>query len=505
MFTDKQTGWQGPLGSWFALLGGLVLPLAFAPFYLYPIAVISLMLLFASWRYSTPRQAFWRGWLFGLGLFGVGVSWVFVAIHEFGQASLLLAGILTAGFVAFLALLPALLGWAVKHISRKQLSSIDFVVLLPLAWVSLEYLKSWLLTGFPWLEIGTSQLDGPLAGAIPVMGVYGASWLVALCAGLLLAVIIHRRWLLLLPAILMWPAGSYIATHQWTQPQGDALQVSMIQGNVSQEIKWNPEQLQTTLALYAQLTAENWASDVIIWPENAATAFYHQLSEHYLSPLAAQAQRQNTTLVLGLPVLDDDGERYYNGMVKLGEQPEFYYKKQLVPFGDYIPLEFLRGLIAFFDLPMSGFQPGPAQQPLIEIAGQPVGITICYEDAFTNEVRNTLPVATMLINATNNAWYGDSFAPHQHLQISRSRALEVGRPIMRVTTNGISAFIDHQGQLYAQTPQFQQAVLTESVQPRQGLTPYAKWGQRPLIIIMILSALAWLYWRLTSRADRLFG
>jgi len=504
MFTEKRTGWQGPLGSWFALLGGCLLPVAFAPFYFYPIAVLSLMLLFASWRHSSPRQAFWRGWLFGLGMFGVGVSWIYVAIHEFGEASVFLAGLLTLGFVAFLALLPAAMGWLVKRISRKKLTSLDFVLLLPVAWLGFEYLKSWLLTGFPWLEIGTSQIDGPLAGFIPVIGVYGVTGLVALCAGLLLAVLVHQRWWLLLPVILIWPAGMYLKTQQWTVEEGDPLTVSMIQGNVSQEIKWDPEQLQNTLTLYASLTGQHWDSDLIVWPENAATAFYHQLESSYFTPLAEEARRQNTDLLLGLPVLDDDGKRYYNSMVKLGEQPVFYHKKQLVPFGDYMPLEFLRGLIAFFDLPMSGFTAGPAQQPLIEVAGQPVGITICYEDAFTHEVTRTLPQATLLVNATNNAWYGDSFAPHQHLQISRSRALEVGRPVIRVTTNGISAFIDHQGQNYAQTPQFEQAVLTAEVQPRSGQTPYVKWGHKPFIFSALGLLIIWLFWRFTARTERIF-
>lgn len=504
MFIEKRTGWQGPLGSWSALLGGCLLPFAFAPFYLYPIAVLSLMLLFASWRHSSPRQAFWRGWLFGLGMFGVGISWVYVAIHEFGEASVVLAGFLTLGFVAFLALLPAALGWLVKRISRKKLTTIDLVLLLPIAWLGFEYLKSWLLTGFPWLEIGTSQIDGPLAGFIPVIGVYGATVMVALCAGSLLAVLVHQRWWLLLPAVLIWPAGMYLGTQQWTANTGDPLTVSMIQGNVSQEIKWDPEQLENTLALYAGLTRQSWGSDLIVWPENAATAFYHQLESSYFYPLAAEARRQNTDLLLGLPVLDGDGQRYYNSMVKLGEQSVFYHKKQLVPFGDYMPLEFLRGLISFFDLPMSGFTAGPADQPLIEVAGQPVGITICYEDAFTQEVMQTVPEATMLVNATNNAWYGDSFAPHQHLQISRSRALEVGRPVIRVTTNGISAFIDHHGQIYAQTPQFEQAVLTAEVQPRSGQTPYLKWGQKPLLFSVLLLFAVWLYVRLTARTERIF-
>ncbi len=501
MFSDRRKGWRGQAGTWLALLGGAVLPLAFAPFYWYPLAIISLILLFASWRDVSPNQAFKRGWLFGLGMFGVGVSWVYVAIHEFGQASWPLAGGLTVGFVAFLALLPALLGYLLKSLQRNRLMGADFILLLPAGWVGFEWFKSWFLSGFPWLEIGTAQIDGPLAGVIPVLGVYGASWLVALTAGLLLTAWTHKQWLWLVPAILVWPLAAMLNDVQWTAPKGEPIQVSMIQGNVDQAIKWDPEQLRETLQLYASLSAQHWDSDLIIWPENAATAFYHQIDKGFLLPLAEQASANNSELLVGLPVLDADGERYYNSMAKLAETPAFYHKKQLVPFGDYVPFETLRGLIAFFDLPMSGFVPGPARQPLIEAADQTMGISICYEDAFTEEVRATLPAASLLVNATNNAWYGDSFAPHQHLQISRSRALEGGRPILRVTTNGISAFIDHKGQLTKQSPQFQQAVITQTVQPRQGATPYVHYGQWPLMVLLLLLLVCWAYYRFSYRRD----
>lgn len=495
MFTERRTGLHGPAGSWLAFAGGALLPFAFAPFYGYPLAIFSLILLFLSWRDAGPRQAFWRGWLFGIGMFGVGVSWVYVAIHEFGQASWPLAGGLTAGFVAFLALMPAVLGYLLKSLQNKRLNGVDYILLLPAGWVGFEWFKSWFLSGFPWLEIGTAQIDGPLAGVIPVAGVYAASWLVALTAGLLLTAWQHKRWLWLLPAITLWPAAAAMNNLQWTTAKDAPLQVSMIQGNIDQAIKWDPEQLRQTLQLYATLTAQNWDSDLIIWPENAATAFYHQIDEHFLLPLAEQAAANNSALLIGLPVLDGDGERYYNSMARLDQTPAFYHKKQLVPFGDYVPFETLRGLIAFFDLPMSGFVPGPRQQPLIEAAGQPLGITICYEDAFTKEVRATLPKASLLVNATNNAWYGDSFAPHQHLQISRSRALEAGRPVLRVTTNGISAFIDHKGQLGTQSPQFQQSVITQTVQPRQGETPYVRFGQWPLIVLLLVLLAGWAYYR----------
>lgn len=500
MITWARAGVTDYRGDLAALLAGALLPLAFAPFYLYPLALLSLLVLFISWQCVSPRQALWRGFLFGLGLFGVGVSWVYVAIHEFGQASPLLAGLMTFGFVALLALLLAIWGWGVKKITGPLLSATDYILLLPLSWLAFEWFKAWFLTGFPWLEIGTAQIDGPLAGWVPLMGVYGVSWLVALMAGLIAAALVLKNyWPVLVTAGLVM-TGVFLQPVSWTQTVGEPFKATLIQGNVDQAIKWDRQQLRNTLQLYQQLTLKHLDADLVVWPENAATAFYHQIRDSYLKPLADRVATDNTDILLGLPVADDDSDAYYNSMALIGDNSGFYHKRHLVPFGDYVPLESLRGLIAFFDLPMSGFRPGPSEQPLLQAAGQPVGISICYEDAFTDEVLSTLPAATYLVNATNNAWYGDSFAPHQHLQISRSRALETGRPLVRATTNGISAFVDHQGQIQSQTPQFEQAVLSSHVQPRQGQTPYA--ASAPWLLWLLAAVLLTVWWWLDRRQER---
>lgn len=499
MTNPGQKAWQSALGSWAALIAGAILPLSLAPFHFYPLAVLSLLILFLSWQYVTPRQAFWRGSLFGTGMFGVGVSWVYVAIHVFGQASILLAGFLTALFVIALGLMIGVLGWLLKRLTGPVFSAKDFLILLPISWLLFEWFKAWFLTGFPWLEVGTGQIEGPLAGLIPLIGVHGASWLVALTAGGLAVAICGRKWLLLLLPLAIWGGGYSLQSIEWTQPTGGPIKAAMIQGNVPQEIKWDPQQLRNTLQLYADLSRQNWDADVIVWPENAATAFYHQIADGYLASLGKEARSHNTDIILGLPVLDENGEDYYNSMVSLTEQPVFYHKRHLVPFGDYVPFETLRGLIKFFDLPMSGFVPGATGQPQMMLAGQPVGVSICYEDAFSSEVLDTVPAATLLINATNNAWYGDSFAPHQHLQISRSRGLETGRPILRVTTNGISAFIDHKGKILQQSRQFEMAVLTGDIQAREGSTPYVQFKQWPLLITTLLLLALWAYYQFFYR------
>jgi apolipoprotein N-acyltransferase len=484
--------WRGDV---IALLAGMLLPLSFSPFHYYPVALISLTLLFVSWQGISSKQAALRGFLFGLGFFGVGVSWVYVAIHDFGSSGMPLGALLTAVFVAFFASYLAFVGWAIKKISNETLSTIDFVLLLPVAWLVFEVFKGWFLTGFPWLEVGAGQIDGPLSGYTPIVGVLGVSLLTAISAGLLAAAWQAKRVSLLIIVVVIWTAGYLLKPVLWTQPVDKEIKVTIIQGNIPQEIKWDPEQLYKTLALYQARTEQNWDSDLIVWPENAVTVFYHQVKAFYLDPLEKLARENKTDILLGLPVLNKETDEYYNSIMALGEQEGFYYKRHLVPFGDYVPFEWLRGIIKFFDLPMSSFRPGPISNELVHAAGQAIGLSICYEDTFSTEVLRSVPEASLLVNATNNAWYGDSFAPHQHLQISQNRALETGRPTIRATTNGVSALIDFKGHLQQQTEQFKEAVLTGNVQPRQGATPYVMWGQMPLWLFSLFMLMVWTYYR----------
>ncbi len=481
------TGWRGDL---LALCGGALLPLAFAPFQFSPLAVLAPLLLFLAWLDISPRRGFWRGWLFGAGMFGVGVSWVYVAIHVFGEAGVLLAGLLTGLFVAVLSLFPALLGYTVARGYAQRTLAVKLVLIFPAAWVLFEWLRGWVLSGFPWLNLGYSQIGAPLAGLAPILGVYGVSWAVAQSAGLLLYAISTanaRRWRAPALLVLLWSGCALLTPIAWTQPHGEPLRVSLIQGNIPQQIKWQPEQRRRTLDLYAQLTAQRWGDDLIVWPEAAITMFYHEVADNYLAQLAASARRHNSDLIFGISVQDPDSGRYYNSMMSLGRSEGFYFKRHLVPFGDYVPFaDWLRGLIKFFDLPMSGYSPGPLNQPLLQAASHKIAATICYEDAFGEEVIRQLPEASMLVNLTNNAWYGDSFAPPQHLQMSRMRALETGRPLLRATTNGISAIIDYQGKVSAASPQFKTYVLSGTVQPMQGVTPYIWWGNLPVLLGLVL-------------------
>ncbi|MDA1108188.1 MAG: apolipoprotein N-acyltransferase [Proteobacteria bacterium] len=483
-------GWRGDALS---LLAGALLPLAFAPLGLFPLALLALVLLFSVWLEASPRRALWRGWLFGVGQFGVGVSWVYVAIHDFGYASIFLASCLTALFVALLALFPAVLGYLVARFSP-VIEWKKILLIFPAAWTLFEWLRGWVLTGFPWLNVGYSQIDAPLAGLAPVFGVYGVSWAVAFSAGLLLTLLLagkKQRIGALAALSALWVGAALLGQMQWTHAQGSPLRVALVQGNIPQEIKWQPEQVQRTLDLYLDLTRQHWGSDLIVWPEAALPVFYHQLADTYLAGLQNEARTHRTDMLIGISVLERESQRYYNSMLSLGSSSGFYYKRHLVPFGDYLPFDdWLRGVIGFFDLPMSGYSAGPATQPLLEAAGYKIGVSICYEDVFGEEVIQALPQAALLVNGTNNAWYGDSFAPHQALQMSRMRALEAGRYMLRATTNGISAVIDARGGIVARSPQFATHVVTAAAQPMAGATPYVRWGNYPVVIALLL-ALVW--------------
>ncbi len=491
-----------------AFCAGALAPLAFAPFHWFPLALLAPAVMFAVWRDGGPRGGFRDGWLFGLGLFGVGVSWVYVAIHDYGYTSAPVAGLLTLVFVAGLALIPGALGAFSAGLQRalgEQRPGLLLLGAFPAAWVLLEWVRGWILTGFPWLQLGYAFIDTPLAGFAPWAGVYAVTWAAALSAGLLLYAWQRRgrrAALALLALAGLWGLGWAAGQVSWTEPEGAPLTVAVVQGNLPQETKWDPQQVHRRLDRYAALTRQHLGANLIVWPENAMTVFYHQIRDDYLLPLAQQVRAAGGTLILGVPVQDPGSGRYFAAMAAMGETPLFYFKRHLVPFGEYVPLaSLLRGVVGFFDLPMSGFSRGTGQ-PLLQAQGELLGMSLCYEDAFGEDLIPALPAARLLVNGSNNAWYGDSLAPHQHLQISRMRSLETGRDAVRATTDGISALIDHHGRLVEVSPQFRTVVLTGTVQPRRGATPYVRVGNAPVVAGALVLLLGALVWRRLSRPGR---
>jgi apolipoprotein N-acyltransferase len=263
----------------------------------------------------------------------------------------------------------------------------------------------------------------------------------------------------------------------WTQPLGEPFKVSLAQANIPQSLKWDKSMRQMSIDRYLRLTRAHWDSRLVIWPETAVPAFMHQVWDSVLEPLGEEARGQGSEVLLGIAALDQDTRQYYNAALVPGTD-ELYFKRHLVPFGEFMPLKPLLGpLLAFMEIPMSDFSAGTSEvPPLVRVANHWAGLSICYEDVFGDEVLAALPDAAFLVNLSNDGWFGDSLAPRQHLQIARLRALETGRPLLRATNTGISALIGPQGQVEAQSRPFEEAVVSGLVQPMGGMTPYARLG-----------------------------
>lgn len=495
------------------LLAGVLFPLAFAPVALPWFAVLSLAGLWFCWQRATPKQAAWRGFFWGFGAFAIGVSWVHVAIREYGQAPLALSLFLTIGMVAVLALFPALVGWALARFFPASRARV--LAFAPL-WVLGEGLRSWLFTGFPWLFAGYSQTDTVLANVLPVTGVYGVSLLLALLAMALLGLAQNatarprslwlRAALALLLVLVLTPSNRAVLHTPAAPDDGNhapQLSVALVQANVEQTLKWRPDHLQHIMQLYREMTAPLLGKvDAVIWPEAAVPAFADYLGD-YFPTLDAAARQHNTALVTGLPVLDPD-ERYYNAVVGLGNASGRYDKRHLVPFGEYVPFErWLRGVFAFFDLPMSGMSEGERLQ-LLQVAGQPMAVAVCYEIAYGSLVRENIRVmngsAGYLLTVSNDAWFGSSWGPWQHLQIARVRALENGLPVIRATVTGVSAVIGADGRIQQQLPQFETAILRTTVRAQKPDTIWLHFGLWPVsILIALLLGIAGWQQRANSR------
>lgn len=474
----------------FSLLAGCLLTLAFAPFELGYLALVVTGFAYFSWKDVTPGRAFRRGYLFGLGLFGSGVSWVYVSIHDYGGSTVFGALLLTGAFVCFWALFPALTAWLFNHLTQKIALPVLVSLIFAIVWIIIEYFRGeWLLNGFPWLQVGYSQLDGPLAGFVPVFGSYGVGGLLLLSAGLLVEIIsdMRKQSLLLGFLLFIWISGVVLRQFDWTHEAARPLTVSLIQGNIPQDKKWQSDVRVKTLRRYRELTQQHAESDLIIWPETAIPAYQSQVEDFYLQPLAEWAKQNQLTLVAGVPDRNPKTGQNYNKLIVLGENSGAYNKNHLLPFGEYLPLQPLSGwILDALGLHLGQFSPGGRLQPLIQVKGYPFASSICYEDAFAAVFLPTLPAATFLVNITNDAWFGHSIEAQQHMQIARARALETGRYLLRVTNTGITGIVAPNGKIIAQLPAFKEAVLTQDFTPRTGMTPFAGIGNEKIMVALAL-------------------
>jgi apolipoprotein N-acyltransferase len=457
--------------------------LAFAPLGLFPLAFLSFGLLAHFWMAATPRQAFWSGYAFGLGLFGAGVSWVYVSLHTFGAMPLPLAALATFLFCAFLALFPAAAGWLQARIPAHPY--LRACLLIPAAWTLVEWLLSWIFTGFPWLSIGYASVSWPLQGYAPLLGVFGLSFITVSLGGM--ACLLFQRQRLLAFAttfIAIIVAGQALRHVHWTEPAGEPVSAALLQGNIEQDLKFRPESYAKILATYARL-AESTSAKLIVFPETSIPRFLDRIEPEFLERLASVAKRNGGDLLLGVPYRKSS-EEYFNSVISLGTSPQqAYHKSHLVPFGEFIPPGF-GWLLSVLEIPLSDFSRGGHDQPPIAAAGQRVAVNVCYEDAFGDEIARRVREATILVNVSNVAWFGDSLAPAQHLQIARLRAVETGRMHLAATNTGITAAIDRDGRVLARLAQFTEGRLEVSAQGYAGATPYARYADWPVVIASLL-------------------
>lgn len=481
-----------------ALAAGATLHLAFAPYGYYLLAFLCLAALFWLWDCSEPKFMAQTGFIFGLGMFGFGVWWVQVSVHQFGLPIYSFSVAVTAGFVLILCAYPAFCGYlAAKLPASHRFARVLF--LYPAAWTLSEALRGWLFTGFPWLLVGYSQTDSPLSVFAPVVGVYGVSFITALVAAAMVVVVrAQGGWRQIGVCVLLGIAVAAVALADvhWTRAAGAKHAVALVQGAVPQAIKWHPEHRQPSIDLYTELSKPHWGKSLIVWPETGIPAFTDEVPE-VLAELKSQATESGTSLLVGIATGNPSGGgEYFNSVVQLGAGSGHYNKRHLVPFGEYLPFDkWLRPLTSFLRIPMSNFSPGELEQPLLSVGGYSVGVSICFEDAYAEEVTRALPQANVLVNVSNDAWFGNSIAPHQHLQIARMRALETERYMLRATNTGISAIIDERGKIVAASKQFVVDVVSGEMIPRTGSTPAARFGIRAtlalcfiLIAICVLTA-----------------
>ncbi len=486
-------------------IAGAVLVCAYAPFSFWWLTFICPSILYIATTKQDARQALFYGFIFGLFFFGFGVPWTFNSIHEFGHAPIVLSAILAGLLVIVLAFFPALVAYLSVKLSAQHAINITSVLLFSSLWVLFEWVRGWIFTGFPWLLVGHVHHSGPLQSILPVFGSYGASWVCLLLGGfitiLLLASVKQK-------VVAMISIGGislflFILTQvSWVSADEEVLDVALIQGNISQEMKWDQSKHVFIMEKYLQMSQSHQDADIIVWPETAIPTYYTMVKDSFIKKVGMSAYENNVDYLIGVFTYNPENSEVYNSVMTLGSELGFYRKKHLVPFGEYLPF---RGLLTFLEkyieLPMADISSGSGR-PLVSLKGHLVGSSICYEAVYGNEVIEALPEAKFLINVSNDAWFGDSLAPHQHLEITRSRAVETGRYLLRATNTGISAIINPDGEIINKSAQFREDVIRSEIRPYSGVTLYVRWGDWGIMSIIFLALFAVVtVTRFANRAD----
>ena len=482
-----------------SLVAGLSLVFAYAPFSLWWLPFISIPLWFNVLTDCTPKEAKKQGFIFGFGWFASGISWVHVAIDQFGGLPLVVSILLMLLLCFYLAIFPALASYLSAKLSVNKRVNLW---LLSSFWLVTEYLRGTLLTGFPWLSLGYTQIDSPLAILAPIIGEVGLNSIVLLLC-IAIFKIIKRVQVISAGSLVFFTIISCFIANNFTSifPTDKVVKVALVQGNIKQEIKWSPEQEWPTMLKYLDLTRVNYDADIIVWPESAITAL-EPMAQDFLTMANKSSALQNSAIITGILNYNFETKEYFNNLVVLGKKHSAdtegdyaynhsnrYSKYHLLPIGEFVPFqEWLRPIAPLFNLPQSSFSAGDYIQPNLIAKDINILPLICFEIAFPAQLTaNLLNDTDMILTVSNDSWFGDSHGPHQHLDIARMRALEFGRPLLRSTNNGMTAAIDHNGKVIASIPQFTETVLRAEMTLVNGQTPYSKWGQYIQWLIPLLT------------------
>ncbi len=479
-----------------ALLGAL-LPLAFAPLQFSFLAILIPCGLILLWEHtSSLKQNILLGFIFGFAFFLSGVYWIYYSIYTYGHSPLLLAYFIMGVLVAVLALFPAVLSLILNTPFAKALSLEQrYLLLYPSVWTLLEGIRAIIGSGFPWLSLGYSQTQSFLSGFAPWVGVYGLSWIAVFLSGLLFLIFKHpnKRYKLFFSLIFMavYALGFSLSQIHWSQATGKKISVSLVQGDVSQDLKWNPWQLSENIEHYWKLSQNNGRRDLIVWPEAAIPASVID-AKPALQFLDKTLKTQHSNLFTGIVDEDEEGQTY-NALILLGRNQGLYYKRHLVPFGEYLPLnQLLSALLQYWQLPNASLSQGPAEASDLKVNHIHIAPFICYEIIFPGLVRRSLPAAEVLLTISDDSWFGDSWALQQHLQMGQMRSLEMARPQLFVGNSGITAFISPQGGIVSELPIDRALVLNGQIEGYQGITPFMYWGTWPVWCLSGL-LIIWVY------------
>ena len=467
----------------FFILGALF-TLSFAPFNFFLLAPLVMVPLFYLCLKYKPKQTAIYLFFFGLGHFLSGLYWVYISVHIFGGAPVWAAILLMFALVILMSSYFLIAGFIISYLCRHKKKYI--IIIGPSVWILIEWIRGWAFSGFPWLTIGYSQIDSFLISFAPLLGVYGVSWILLFSSSSFLYFFMKKqKSIASLSLIFPYILGYLILPIDWTSSFGNSMPVEIIQGGVAQDQKWRREQLQKTMEIYRKATYESEDNTLIIWPEVAIPASTVYLKDYFQS-MQEHLSDNNKTLAIGaLETIHNMVGSYNSFLYFNGTDTQHYRKRHLVPFGEYFPVpDFLREWMEMNNLPSFDLMHGEKHQSLIKYNDEiNIAAAICYEIAFGYELLHAFPEANLLINVSNDAWFGDSIAPHQHLQITRMRAIETGRPIIRATNNGISAFINHKGKVVKKSGQFNYEILQHSVYPRKGSTLYVALGDMPVLLL----------------------